>query len=119
MELADLLREQLNDAFEAIDDSDGQMGMLVSRAMELHLAACRLACPDPVQLAKDLFAREMADDFGLEDTIETYADLLGDSGRKEMERLAAAAWAKIRAPRTGVDNDDDGARSTSAAGGDA
>lgn len=107
MELADLLREQLNNAFEAIDDSDGQMGMLVSRAIELHLAACRLACPDPVQLAKDLFAREMADDFGLEDTIETYADLLGDAGRKEMERLAAAAWAKIRPSRTGVDNEDD------------
>jgi uncharacterized Zn finger protein len=109
MELADLLREQLNDAFEAIDDSDGQMGMLVSRAMELHLAACRLARPDPVQLAKDLFAREMADDFGLEDTIETYTDLLGDAGRQEMERLAAEAWAKIRSPRTGVDNDDDDA----------
>jgi uncharacterized Zn finger protein len=109
MELADLLREQLNNAFEAIDDSDGQMGMLVSRAIELHLAACRLACPDPVQLAKDLFAREMADDFGQEDTIETYADLLGGAGRKEMERLATAAWAKIRPPRTGVDNDDDGA----------
>jgi uncharacterized Zn finger protein len=112
MELADLLREQLNDAFEAIDDSDGQMGMLVSRAMELHLAACRLARPDPVQLAKALFAREMADDFGLEDTIETYADLLGDAGRQEMERLAVAAWAKIRPPRTGADNDDDGAWST-------
>jgi uncharacterized Zn finger protein len=112
MELADLLREQLNDAFEAIDDTDGQMGMLVSRVMELHLAACRLAPPDPVQLAKDLFAREMANDFGLEDTIETYADLLGDSGRQEMERLAASAWAKIRPPRTGVDNDDDGAWST-------
>jgi uncharacterized Zn finger protein len=107
MELADLLREQLNGAFEAIDDSDGQMGMLVSRAMELHLAACRIACPDPVQLAKYLFAREMADDFGLEDTIETYADLLGDAGRKEMERLATAAWAKIRPSRSGVDNDDD------------
>jgi uncharacterized Zn finger protein len=112
MELADLLREQLNDAFEAIDDSDGQMGMLVSRAMELHLAACRLARPDPVQLAKDLFARQMEDDFGLEDTIETYADLLGDAGRQEMERLATKAWAKIRPPRNGVDNDDDGAWST-------
>jgi hypothetical protein len=107
MELADLLRAQLNNAFEAIDDSDGRMGMLVSRAIELHLAACRLARPDPVQLAKDLFAREMADDFGLDDTIETYADLLGESGRQEMERLAAAAWAKIRQP--GVDDDDDGA----------
>jgi uncharacterized Zn finger protein len=112
MELADLLREQLNDAFEAIDDSDGQMGMLVSRAMELHLAACRLARPDPVQLAKDLFTREMEDDFGLEDTIETYADLLGDSGRQEMERLATEAWTKMRPPRVGVDNDNDGAWST-------
>jgi uncharacterized Zn finger protein len=112
MELADLLREQLNGAFEAIDDSDGQMGMLVSRAMDLHLAACRLARPDPVRLAKDLFVRQMEDDFGLEDTIETYADLLGDSGRREMERLAAAAWARIRPPRIGVDTDDHGAWST-------
>jgi uncharacterized Zn finger protein len=51
-------------------------------------------------------AREV-DNFGLEDTIETYADLLGDAGRKEMERLATAAWAKIRPSRSGVDNDDD------------
>ena len=113
MELADLLREQLNNAFEAIDDFDGQMGALVSRAIELHLAACRLARPDPVRLAKDLFAREMADDFGLDDTIESYADILGESGRQEMERLATAAWAKIHAPRNGIDNDDDGAWSTS------
>jgi uncharacterized Zn finger protein len=109
IELADMLREHLNDAFEAIDNSDGQMGMLVSRVMQLHVAACRLARPDPVQLAKDLFAREMADDFGMEDTIETYADLLGDAGRKEMERLATAAWAKIRPSRSGVDGDDEGA----------
>jgi uncharacterized Zn finger protein len=107
MELADLLREQLNDAYEAIDDSDGQWGMLVSRAMALHLAACRLARPDPVQLAKDLFAREMEDDFGLDDTIETYADLLGDAGRQEMERLAAKAWAKASPPRAGADSGDD------------
>jgi tetratricopeptide (TPR) repeat protein len=110
MELADLLREQLNNAFGAIDDSNGQLGMLVSRAMELHLAACRLACPDPIKLANDLFAREMADDFGLEDTIDSYADLLGDAGRQEMERLATAAWAKIRSPR--ADDDDDDAWST-------
>jgi uncharacterized Zn finger protein len=74
--------------------------------MQLHLAACRLARPDPVQLARELFAREMEDDFGLDDTIETYADLLGDSGRQEMERLAAKAWAKIS-----VDDDDDDAGS--------
>jgi hypothetical protein len=114
MELTDLLRKQLNDAFEAIDDSDGQVGMLVSRAMELHLAACRLARPDPVKLANDLFEREMADDFGLEDTIDSYADLLGDAGRQEMERLATAAWAKIRSPRVGVGDDDDDAWSTHA-----
>jgi uncharacterized Zn finger protein len=110
MELAHLLHEQLNDAFAAIDDSDGHMGMLVSRTMELHLAACRLARPDPVQLAKDLFAREMEYDFGFEDTIETYADLLGDSGRQEMERLAAEAWAKASPPRVGVDSGDDNDR---------
>jgi uncharacterized Zn finger protein len=111
MELADLLRHQLNDAFEAIDDSDGQMGMLLSRAMELHLAACRVARPDPVQLARGLFVREMEDDFGVDDALETYVDLLGDSGRQEMQRLAAKAWAKISSPRAGVDSDDDGAGS--------
>ena len=41
-----------------IDNSDGHCGALLERARDIHLAASRAARPDPVQLARDLFARE-------------------------------------------------------------
>jgi hypothetical protein len=36
---------------ESIDDSDGHCGALLERARDIHLAACRAAKPDPVELA--------------------------------------------------------------------
>lgn len=41
---------------ESVDDSDGAMGGLLERVQELHLAACEVARPDPVNLATRLFA---------------------------------------------------------------
>ena len=73
--------DRINQAIEHIDDSDGHCGELLRRARAIHLAACRTAKPDPVELARDLFAREMADEYGAFDggAIE-YADVLAEAG---------------------------------------
>ncbi|HET6618670.1 MAG TPA: SWIM zinc finger family protein [Dongiaceae bacterium] len=85
-------------AVESIDDSDGHGGALLGRAQEIHLAAVIAARPDPVKLARDLFARETG---GLYDTFydaaELYAEALGDNGLAEYRRLAAKAWSKVPA----------------------
>jgi uncharacterized Zn finger protein len=102
LRLAEHALARLGKAIGQIDDSDGRGGGLLARARDIHLAACRAVRPDPLALARDLFARETGDDY---DTFhaasEMYADVLGDAGRAEYRRLAAAAWDRLppRGPR--------------------
>ncbi|CAN0500122.1 unnamed protein product, partial [Phaeothamnion confervicola] len=83
-------------AIESIDDSDGHGGALLNHAQDIHLAAVKAVRPDPVKLARDLFARETD---GLYDTFygaaESYAEALGETGLAEYRRLAAEAWSKL------------------------
>jgi hypothetical protein len=89
-------------ATDDIDDSDGHCGALLERARDIHLSACRAGRPDPVQLARDLFARETKDAFDtFHGAAPLYADVLGEPGLEEYRRLAAEAWSKIP-PRTGA-----------------
>jgi hypothetical protein len=51
-----------------------------------------------VRFARELFAREMESEYGIFDgAAALYADVLGDQGLAEYRRLAAEAWAKLRA----------------------
>jgi hypothetical protein len=96
--LAERAVDRIAQAIEHIDDSDGHCGGLLRRARAIHLAACRATRPDPVKLARDLFARELADEYGAFDraAIE-YADVLTEVGLAEYRRLATAAWEKLPA----------------------
>ncbi len=94
--LAEHALARIEAAIENIDDSDGYCSELLAQARDIHLAACRAAPPEPVQFARDLFAREMADDWGaFTGAFELYADVLGEAGRAEYRRLATDAWDKI------------------------
>jgi tetratricopeptide (TPR) repeat protein len=87
---------------ESIDDSDGHCGVLLDRACEIHLAAARAARPEPVQLARDLFARETQSDYGaFSGAVALYADVLGEEGLREYRRLASEAWEKLP-PQSGA-----------------
>ncbi|MHA1108278.1 MAG: SWIM zinc finger family protein [Alphaproteobacteria bacterium] len=97
---------RIGEAVENIDDSDGHCMSLLNRAQEIHLAACRVAPPDPMALARDLFSREMEDEYDIfHRAVAHYADVLGEDGLAEYRRLAIAGWEKLP-PRTG----DGGAR---------
>jgi uncharacterized Zn finger protein len=98
LELAARAVDRIEQAVEAIDDSDGHCGMLLGRARDIHLAAVREVRPEPIRLARDLFAREMADEYGtFEGAVALYADALGEAGLAEYRRLATEAWEKIPA----------------------
>ncbi|MGE9007451.1 SWIM zinc finger family protein [Leptospira interrogans] len=95
-ELAVRAIERIEQAIEGIDDSDGGCGALLGRARDIHLAAVRETRPEPIQLARDLFAREMQDEYGTFDgAVALYAEVLGESGLAEYRRLAAEAWEKL------------------------
>jgi len=99
-QLAQHALDRIGAAIEHVDDSDGHAGGLLDLAEEIHLAACQASPPDAKDLAKDLFAREMDDEWGTFDhSMERYADLLGDAGQAEYRRLAEAAWEKVTAQR--------------------
>ena len=93
--------DRLEQAIESIDDSDGYCGGLLERARDIHVAAADAARPEPLALARDLFAREMGDGYGIfEGAVALYADALGDAGLAEYRRLADEAWAALP-PRLG------------------
>jgi len=98
LKLVDHALDRIKAAIESIDDSDGHGSALVHRAREIHLQACQAANPDPVELAHELFDREMEDDYEIfSGAAALYADVLGEPGLTEYRRLASEAWEKLPA----------------------
>jgi tetratricopeptide (TPR) repeat protein len=105
IELAERAIDRVGEAIENIDDSNGCCGALLERGRDIHLAACRTSRPDPIELARNLFDREMEDDWGTFDGVmEAYQDVLGEEGLGEYRRLASDAWATA-APGSGANGD--------------
>jgi hypothetical protein len=79
-----------------IDDSSGWFSQVLMDLEVLHHAACEAVRPDPVALARRLFAMEVDTEWDiLIDSAKRYADLLGDEGLAEMRRLADERWAQL------------------------
>jgi uncharacterized Zn finger protein len=78
------------------DDSDGEVGGVLNRLVDLHLEACWLAKPDQRLLAEQLFRMELSphNDYGGIEAM-AYRDLLGEAGLRRYRDLAEAEWAKI------------------------
>jgi uncharacterized Zn finger protein len=108
LRLLDHFFARMDEALDNIDDSDGQGVAVYSKACELHLAASRVAKPEPVALARNLFTREMNSNWDFfHGASETYADTLGDIGLAEYRRLASEAWQTIKPLRAGGRQADD------------
>jgi len=90
--------ERIERALGSIDDSDGHCGALLHHVSEIHLAAVTAIQPDPVQLARDLFEREMEDKYDVfSGAVARYEQVLGERGLAEYRRLAEKAWQKLPA----------------------
>jgi uncharacterized Zn finger protein len=100
--------DRIERAMGAVDDSDGHCGALMHRARDIHLAAACATMPEPLKFARNLFAREMEDEYGIFDGAATlYADVLGEQGLAEYRRLATEAWQQPAAARAGARDDDE------------
>jgi tetratricopeptide (TPR) repeat protein len=96
LELAEYAIDRIERAIDGIDDSEGLCSELLHHARDIHLAATESVRPDPVQLARDLFAREVDGDYGtFGDAAQLYAGVLGEPGLAEYNRLAVKAWEKL------------------------
>jgi uncharacterized Zn finger protein len=96
VDLAEYAIGRVAESLADIDDSDGEVGGVLSRLVDLHLQACRLAKPDPRVLAEQLFRMEISplNDYG-DINAMAYLDLLGEAGLRRYRELAEAEWAKI------------------------
>lgn len=111
LQVLDHLFEGLEEAFEDIDDSDGEAMSVYREAGEAHLRACISAKIEPTLLAARLFELETASPYDIwTGAHETYGEVLGPAGLAEYRRLALAAWTG--AGGKGDEGPDRGARST-------
>jgi uncharacterized Zn finger protein len=104
IELSEHALKACERALESMDDSDGYMGGILDRLQEIHLQACEAAKPDPVALARKLFAWEMHSQWEVFlGAAEPYSKVLGTTGMEVYRKLAEAEWAKVpvRPPASG------------------
>jgi len=107
LKLTERAIERIERALGSIDDSDGHCGSVLHHAGEIHLAAVTALQPDPVQLARDLFEREMEDECDLfSGAVARYEQVLGERGLAEYRRLAEKAWQKLPARSASRGNQD-------------
>ena len=107
IELTEYALGRVDKAMSTLDDSSGYFSMIVSDLEQLHHDACVIVRPDPVALARRLFAFDVEGEWDIFiDSVERYADVLGDEGIAEMRRLAEARWAAMpdRAPGSPFDS---------------
>ncbi|WP_275463109.1 SWIM zinc finger family protein [Streptomyces noursei] len=86
--------ELLAQAVECIDDSDGWLGQVGAGLVDAHLDACRVARPDPGELARWLVGHalgELGDGLTDIDPLD-YEDVLGAEGTALLRKLAVEAW---------------------------
>lgn len=97
VELAEYAMTEVESAIESVDDSNGEMGDILQRLQDLHLAACRKARPNPGELAARLFDRELNGQWDVfHGAAATYAPVLGETGLAVYRRLAEEEWKKIK-----------------------
>jgi hypothetical protein len=100
-EVLDLIEHALRQCERAlgqVDDSDGAVGEVRDRLLDLHLKACGKAGPEPEALARRLFDWEMTSQWDIfHAAARTYALVLGPKGLTTYRKLAEAAWAGVPA----------------------
>ena len=96
IELLEHALRQCERALGQIDDSDGAVGEVRDRLLELHLRACGKARPEPEALAQRLFDWEMTSQWDIfHGAARTHASVLGAKGLATYRRLAEAVWARV------------------------
>lgn len=97
---------RVDKAMSTLDDSAGWFATIIPRLESLHHEACASSAAEPVALARRLFAFEVDREWDLLiDSVERYADVLGEAGLAEMRRLARERWSSMPAapPEAGTD----------------
>ncbi len=95
-ELVEEIFEELEEALNSMDDSEGCTSEPVDKLQELHVKTCMLAKIDPKELAQVLFYNELDDGWGFfYSSLERYKDVLGAEGIAAYGDLVRQAWEAL------------------------
>jgi hypothetical protein len=120
IELTEYALGRVRKTMSTLDDSSGWFAQIVTDLERLHHDACLAVQPDPVALARRLFAFEVDGEWDIFiDSGDRDADVLGDDGIAEMRRLAEERWAAMPERPPGSGSDDAGTVSPGADDGEA
>ncbi|MBM0235879.1 hypothetical protein JNW88_00050 [Micromonospora sp. ATA32] len=101
VELAEHAVDLLADAVEKVQ-GEGEAQESLRWAVQIHVRAVTAARPDPAKLAERLFARAVADDWGVfADAVGDYAEPLGSVGRDRLRKLIGEELGRL--PRMSPD----------------
>ena len=92
VELIEYALAKIEKAIDSVDDSNGMVSDVLQDLQSLHHEACVIAPPEPAALARRLYEWQMRSGWVFTDVVETYADVLGETGLAEYQRLAEADW---------------------------
>ncbi len=110
VELAEHAMDLLADAVGKVQD-EGDAHTSLCWAQEIHLRAVTAARPDRVGLAERLFARAVADEWGVfTNVVDDYGKPLGAAGRRRLRELIGQEVGRL--PRLGPGQSGDGRRHT-------
>lgn len=100
IELVQYALRRLGDAYNAIDDSSGNVGGAAAELAELHVELCDELRPDPVELADWLLDFQTAGFSAPELDIGSYAEPLGEQGLAHYGKQLSARWHTAAADDT-------------------
>ncbi|AFL75350.1 SWIM zinc finger family protein [Thiocystis violascens] len=96
VDLTEYAIERAEAAAQEIDDEEGEAVEIMDRLNRLHLDACELARPDPVELATRLFRLEAQLSFNYCSFDPfTYREVLGETGLRRYRELVEAEWREL------------------------
>ena len=96
IELAEFALIELDKANEMIDGGDGSLNPIYDDLQHYHLEACRVARPDPVELASRLLHYELEGGLGVfNNATKAYADVLGARGLTAWRNALVHEWTQL------------------------
>jgi len=99
IELCEETIQLIEEAYESVDDSSGDLGLICDQVHELHFEACEQAQPNPDALAERLFYLELNSGYGSFDgALEEYAEILGERGYRTYEQFVDLELDKLPKP---------------------
>lgn len=97
--LVELIEEAISraeDALQHIDDSGGEVMPAILELRKVHLAACNELRPDPVALARRLWAFQMLGEWDtFHEVLPDYAEALGDEGLEAYRQQVEDEWKAL------------------------